>query len=212
MNRGEIREKILWRLNQDTDTPQFWEEDYINRLIDEANMNFMSHTKTLETSTTLSLIAYQNLYTFAANCFVINRMYYDTTDKIIDPTTWSTLVSAYPSWSTTNGPRPERWVFIPPNKIFLYPAVTADADDAVIYHYTKMTADFALDSSKPDIPLIFHDALIEYPLAIALLRMGSQSYLKKAFGYYTKYKEKIVSLKKLTSNRSARQIRVRARF
>ena len=212
MTRGELREKILWRLNQDVTTPQFWEEDYINRLIDEANMNFISRTRVLETSTTLSLIAYQNLYKFAANCFIINRMYYSTTDRIIEPVSWSALVNHDPSWSTTNGPRPDYWTFIPPNNIFLYPSVTADADDAVLYHYTKMPADFANDAAKPDIPSIFHDALIEYPLALAFLRMGSASYLKKAYKYWSLYKDKITSLKKLASNRSTRRIRVRARF
>ena len=212
MNRGQIRDKILYMLNQDVDSPQFWEEDFINNRIDEAYMNFVSRTKILETSASLTLLAYQNLYEFASDCLVVNRMYYETTDKMIDPATWSNLVKFDPSWSDKTGDRPERWVFIPPNKMFLYPAVTADSTDAVTYYYSKMPADFTADTTSPDFPAIFHDALIEYPLTVALLRMGSAGYLKMANGYWAKYQEKIKSAKKFNSRTASRQIRIRSRF
>lgn len=212
MNRGELREKILYRLDQDVDSPQFWEEDYINELIDEAYMHFVSRTKILETSTSLSLIAYQNFYEFASNCLVINRMYYETTDKIIDPITWSNLTKADPSWSDKTGDRPERWVFIPPNKIFLYPAVTSASSDAITYYYSKMPADFTADTSSPDFPAIFHDALINYPLAIASSRMGAAEYIKKAQGYWGKYQEIVKSAKKFNGRVASRPVRIRARF
>lgn len=212
MNRGQIREKILYRLNQDVDSPQFWEEDFINELIDEAYMHFVSRTKILETSTSLSLIAYQNIYEFASDCLVINRMYYETTDKIIDPITWSNLVKFDPSWSDKTGDRPERWVFIPPNKIFLYPAVTSDSSDAITYHYSKMPADFAADTTSPDFPAIFHDVLINYSLAISLSRMGAAEYIKKAQGYWSKYQEIVQSAKKFNGRVASRPVRIRARF
>lgn len=212
MNRGELREKILWRLNQDVTSPQFWEEDYINDLINEAYLNFVTKTKVLETSTSLSLIAYQNLYKLADDCFVINRMYYETTDKIIWPVSWSALAGHDPKWTTTTGSRPEYYVFIPPNRIFLYPQVTADASDAVTYYYSKMTTNFTADSESPDFPAVYHDAIIEYALALALPRVSAESYLKKAMSYYAKYHEKIASMKKISHGRSNRAIRVRARF
>jgi hypothetical protein len=212
MNRGEIREKILWRLNQDTDDSQFWEENYINDLIDEAYMNFASRTFILETSATLSLIAYQHLYPFATDCFIVNRVYHSTSEKIIEPITWQELVNRDPCWNSTTSTSPNNWVFIPPNKMFIYPPVTTGETDTITYYYTKLPSDLANDAAGPDIPNIFHDALIEYVLTIALLRVGTMNYMKKSFGYWNKYKEKIQSAKKVVHGRSPRQIRIRARF
>jgi hypothetical protein len=212
MNRGELREKILWRLNQDTDSPQFWEEDFINELIDEAYVNFMSNTYTLETSTTLSLLAYQHLYLLASNCLRVLRVFYATTDKVLDPLSWASLQLHDPHWTETTGTRPEYYVFLPPDKIFLYPAVTADSSDAITYYYTKIPSDLLSDTSSPDIPEVFHDAFIDYPLAIALLREGTNTSIRKAAAYYAKYKEKINSLRKFTWGRSPRRVRIRSRF
>ena len=212
MNRGEIRTKVLNRLNQDTDSPQYWETDHINRVINEGYINLMSHTHTMETSTTLSLIAYQHVYELAAAAFILLRMFYETTDRLIMPISWAKLNNHDPQWVDSTDSRPRQYIFIPPNKVFLYPAVTADSDDAITYYYTQIPSDMTADSDTPDIPEIYHDALVEFALSVALVRGGEAGSLKRAEMYYMRYKEKVASLLHHTVKRSPRTRRVRPRF
>lgn len=205
----ELSKNLLRRLNEDVDDPQFWSANDIKDFINEAYVIIASRLSLLSTSTTLSLKANQWLYDLADDCYSVLRVYYTPTSKLLKPMTFETLIRHDMDWIQVSSSSPIIYVPITSKKIFIYPCLDADSTDCITYHYSKIPPKMTSNSEIPDIPVHYHDVLIDYAISIAILRERTPTSKQRARDSLTEYKDKFGMLDSKMNNRSNRVKQVR---
>ena len=209
MNFLTLKQRALNRLNESVSAPQFWSLTDIGDFINEAYTDLTSGIKLLEKSATLSTVANQMIYSLASDCLEVTRMYYETSDHLINPVSFDTLNQIDSWFSDTTDTYPYYRVHnVGTQKALLYPKVSSSESDCITYWYKYFPSDMSGDSDTPSAPKTFHDALIDYAVFVGLLRVRSQAAKEKAKLFLDTYGEKKKNLSELSKNQVNRIIQV----
>uniref|UniRef100_A0A6M3JY83 Uncharacterized protein n=1 Tax=viral metagenome TaxID=1070528 RepID=A0A6M3JY83_9ZZZZ len=209
MNFSTLKTRTLQKLNESTSSPNFWSLVEIGDFLNEGYSDLASITKIIETSATLSLVANQYIYSLDSSCLKINRMYYETDDRIIKPATWADINKQDRWWNETSFDYPKFWVPISTQKIFLWPKPIENESSCITYYFSSLSTDMSDDNDTPAGPDVFHSALIDFACAMALLRKRNSEAMAKSKYFYEQYKEKRVKITNHKANRANRTPRVR---
>lgn len=209
MNFLTLKQRALNRLNESVSAPQFWSLADIGDFINEAYTDLTAGIKLLETSATLSTVEDQMIYSLESDCLEVTRMYYETSDHLINPISFDTLNKRDSWFSDTTDTYPYFRVHnVGTQKALLYPKVSTSEADCITYWYKYFPSDMSDDADTPSFPKTFHDALIDYAVFVGLLRVRSKDAKGKAKLFLDTYGVKKQELENLSKNPGNRIIQV----
>ncbi len=202
MNFLTLKQRVLRKLNESVSDPQFWSLTDIGDFLNEGYSDLMAGVKILEKSSTLSTVANQMIYPLASDCLGITRMYYETSDHLIQPITFEELNRIDLWFSQTTDTYPYyRLSHVGTQKILLYPKVVSSESNCITYWYRYFPVDLFFDDDIPSTPKTFHDALIDYAVFVGLLRIKSWEKAKVFLDIYQTKKQSLANLSKNQVNR-----------
>lgn len=134
----------------------------IIRWINDAQREIASNNELLQTVATTSVVVGQKEYTLPPDILLLRSVHYQS--RKLRPLT-AREAEEYLSTGNADGHPTHFWTWA--KKISLYPQPqVSDPDDLQIF-YTRQPADVAADGDTPELPLEYHNRIVEYCLAQA---------------------------------------------
>lgn len=211
MNFLTLKQRTLRKLNESSSSPQNWSLTEIGDFLNEGYVDLVSGIKLLEASTTLSTVANQYVYSLNSSALDITRMYYETADFLIEPITWRELNKIDQWFNERTDMYPTRRMSnIGTQKVFLWPKVVTSETDCITYWYHYIPTDMSAEGDTPAGPKTFHDALMDFAAAIALMRHRAPEAKIRGRKFFEDYLMKKQVLENLTINQvnKIKQVRV----
>jgi hypothetical protein len=187
MNRGQIRQRVLVSLREDSSPLRRFSDNELNLYIDDGYVDIAERTGVVVRTTTIDVPQGEHFVPLPSDCLYPLAVKDDTSEFPIDPATVDWVDSVDSTWIRRVRSRP--WVYAAwgLKEIMLYPAYnvpgTINIQMAVIPDSPSLPA----DSSVPDMPDEYHQALVHYGHAQALLKDADGPRLGRAsrqMGYY----------------------------
>tara|TARA_Y100000310_G_scaffold314420_1_gene363742 strand:+ start:297 stop:968 length:672 start_codon:yes stop_codon:yes gene_type:complete len=170
VNLGEIRTRVFDRLDEDSASPLRWTANDVDGLINDGHQLMVARTGVLVNTTPVIARADAFSYELPRDCIRVLRVFRDSPLEKVWPVSHRELEQLRPGWRGETSTRFEWYMVFGLDEIILGPAFTTSGE-AYTVTYLQDTGESYLvaDSDEPVIPRRFHDSLVEYAVARALL-------------------------------------------
>ena len=175
MTLSELRELVYDRLDEDPDEPlRYTQADVLDYLNDGIQM-YSTRVQFVVTDTTLTQEPGRLFYDLPSDCVGVISVRSVTTGFNLIPVTFKQLDrDEYdPRWTRTESTRANAYLAFDTREIGLWPKSTAGGETYTLtYHQEVGSANLSADTDQPDLPEEYHEALVDYVVARALLSEG----------------------------------------
>lgn len=181
MNLGEIRSAVYRRLDSDSTSGRFTTA-VLNQLINDGYREAVVRSGVLVGSLRLTPIAGRLFYDLPDDCVRVTRLFRVDVREKVWPVDIERLDHRWPNWQQDSGTRWEWYFVFGLNQIVVGPKFDTVGDEEYELRYELDPGDTALaaDTTEPEIPRKWHDALIDYATGRALLYDGAVENLERA--------------------------------
>lgn len=170
MNVGDIKTRVKRQFG-DESAVQVTDDDII-RWINDAQRDFVMQTETLlETVRTIDTQAGTQDYAYPTDLFILrNVRYKGSTDTsfhrlmYLNLQQFDELMDGWDGNTTTETQAAPRWYTSYENRIYIYPTPFESITGGLKILYSRYPTDISLDSDVPDLPINYHNAILNYCL------------------------------------------------
>jgi len=199
LNRGEIRNRVLWSLREEAAPLRRFSDAELNLYIDDAYVDIAEKTGVVVETVNIAVGAGQHFVPLPANTLFPLAVKDLAADWPIDPTTWHWIDSVDRLWIRRTRARP--WVYASwgLTHILLYPAYNVAGTINMMQAIVPVA--FGQDSEEPDIPEEYHQALVHYAHHRALLKDADGPRLGRALRQLGYYREMLEDVRDYSNDR-----------
>lgn len=201
MNRGEIRTRVLQLLHEDTSPLRRFPDDEVDLYIDDGYIDIAERTGVVVRTETLDVPAMQHYVRFPDDCMYPLAVKDAAAEWPIDPTTWLWIDRVDRHWIRRHRSRP--WVYAAwgLQEFIIYPAYNVPGQIHMTMAVIPETPALSSDSSVPDLPEEYHQALVYYAYGQALLKDADGPRLGRASKQLKYYEEMLGEVEDYANDR-----------
>ena len=163
MNRDEIERRVLEAINDDPDTPVFFDNDQLARLVDEANEMLAEDTGAIRRTAILALregVGYISTTAIDPDFMAPIRIWNHGLNQRLICLSMTEMDGLNVSWQTVTG-TPEVWFPVSWDMLGIYPR-PATAGSVLRIDYQAWPRGLMDGSDRSELPEATHDALVLY--------------------------------------------------
>lgn len=204
MTLSELRTRCLERLDE-VEGGLRWSSSDLNNYLNLAYQTVCVRTGNLVKTATITAVAYQMKYDLPTDCVTPIRLYRDSPLEKVWPTAPRRLDDRVRNWRKLTGTRWEWYFMFGLDQIFAGPAYTTSGETYTLtYNADPTRAAMSSDSDSPDFPRRFHEILVDYAVARALIVDADGERLKQAAESFSEFQNGIRDLRKSTQKHYGR--------
>jgi len=187
VTKAELREETYRRLGEAGVSATFFSDDDVDEAITEGLMELSDETEWYEVSQTVDLCMdrlYYDVRTIFPDREVLTpgRVFNVQTNRWLVPSSVRDLDAAYARWEQITG-QPDRVLTRGLWWVGYWPMTSAESG-TVTQYATALPEALEDDEDRPELPTVYHDALVQYALAILLPQAGE---VTKALAAWERY-------------------------
>lgn len=172
MNRSEVRNRILYFLNESTTNPVFFTQTDLNATIEEAQELLAEEVTVLREQAFIVTKPGRHWYTtyeVSPRCMTPFRIWTDGTDRRLSPVTMRQLEDHYVNFMSVNSDDPYWWYPISFDTFGLWPG-PSEGGTRLRIDYLAWPRTLAQDSSTPVFNSALQDLIVKYGEYEGLIR------------------------------------------
>ena len=207
MNRQEIRNRILYQLNDSISTPDFWDLSELDDTIQEAQEILAEEVQSLKATAHVPRQDGTMFYSLAAvadNVMSPLRVWLPDEQHRLRPTTMRWLNRERQRWMEDTTDYPDYWFPVSWYSFGVYPGTTTGRGLLAI-DYLQWPDEMISDSDEPEFPLPDHDALVIYGVYAGLMKQWD---IIRAVDLFTQFVSRIPDASYRSEIRKHRSIMV----
>jgi len=197
MNLSELKARVRDVLQAETDDLRYTDAK-IGKVLNEGNRDMVVRSGALVTTTTFDTVAYSYQYALPTDCVNILRIYEtENTKQKVWPLSVRRLDTARREWRAHTSNRLEWYWRFSLDLLMVGPRPTTGGVEYTIT-YTQDPGATSMSSSTdaPDMPIRFHDALVEYAVGRLLIEGGRGEVVSaQAAQWFKSYEAAVIKLK-----------------
>jgi hypothetical protein len=171
MNVSEIMNRVKRQFGDESGV-QITNEDLIRWINDGQRQIVQTNESLLETSAKASTVADQQEYNLPTNLLILRTVMFKGSSERsytkLEGFSWSDFNMQVDGWSENQDARSRPTIYtVYGDQILLYPIPDSSVTDAIKIYYNRLPVEVALDTDVPEIPTLYHEALVKYCLAQA---------------------------------------------
>jgi len=189
VNRGEIRTRVLQSLREDSSPLRRFSDDEVDLYIDDGYIDIAERTGVVVRTQVIDVPASQHFVPFPSDCMYPLAVKDAAAEWPIDPTTTDWIDRVDSLWIRRIRSRP--WVYAAwgLKEFLIYPAYSVAGQISMTMAVIPETPALSSDSSVPDLPEEYHQALVYYAYGQALLKDADGPRLGRAARQIKHYEE-----------------------
>ena len=194
MNRQELRERILYRLNEDISSPTFYTEAIANNAIQEAMEIMSEEIASLRQQAfivTRPGVRWYTTYEISDVCMTPMRIWSHGTGQRLAPITMGQLEAHYVEWQQVTADRPQWWYPISHDSFGVWPG-PMEGGTVLRVDYLAWPETLAEDSDEPIFTEVEQDLIILYGEYDGLVRQWE---FERAMDIFTRFVENYLDSK-----------------
>lgn len=173
MNRSELRDRILYRLNEDTSSPTFFTTAQANAVIQEALEIIAEEVEDLREETFISLEpgrAFFTTYEISDRCMTPIRLWSETDEKRLRHITIRQLDHERERWLDVSSDKPDWWYPISHDCFGVWPPTESTGGTLLRVTYLAWPETLLDDTSEPRFRDAVQDLVVMYGMYDGLVR------------------------------------------
>ena len=185
MNRKQIRDRILYALNDSPETPVFWSHDELNDVIQDGQEVLAEEVEALKRTAYVVKHDGMRLVNLASIADDVMSPYriWDNENKRLQVTTMQRLDKRRQRWLEVTGDRPDSWYPVSWALFGIYPA-QADGGGWLRIDYLGWPTPLVDDGDEPETLDADHDPLVLYGIYYGLMKQWDAL---RAMDYFTQF-------------------------
>jgi len=194
VNRQELRERILYRLNEDITSPTFYTETIANNAIQEAMEIIAEEIATLRQQALIVAKPGRHWFTtyeVSDVCMTPIRVWSHGTGQRLLPITMLQLEQHYSHWITVTADRPQWWYPLSHDAFGIWPG-TVEGGTVLRVDFLAWPETLAADSDEPIIDEVTQDLVILYGEYDGLIRQWE---FERAMDLFTRFAQHYLDTK-----------------
>lgn len=210
MTRQEIRERVLYLLAEDIESPAFYTEAVANDTIQEAMELIAEEIKSLRRQSivvTRPGVQWYTTYEISPTCMTPIRIWSDGTGQRLEPTHMLQLQDYYSSWLTVTSDNPRWWYPISHDAFGIWPGPT-EGGTVLRIDYLSWPETLYGDLDEPVFRDVEQDLIVRYGFYDGLIRQFEVERAMDVFqgfiaGYQdSRYKNEVKRFQWMQTNRT----------
>lgn len=173
MNLGEIKTRV-YRTFGDESAVQVTDADIVRWVNDGQRKICLENEGMLQSSTTTSIVANQQTYSLPADLLVLRSLQYKRTGDTSFYKLRYLSMQEFDEWidgwnGTTYNSNDSTVYTVYAGEIILFPIPEQSGTNNLKIYYSAQPTDVANDNDNPSLPVIYHNALVDYCLSQAYM-------------------------------------------
>lgn len=190
MTRKEMRDRILYQLNDSIGAPEFWALDELDDIIQEAQEILAEEVQSLKATAHVPRqggTMFYSIEALADNVMAPFRVWLPDDQHRLRPVTMRWLNRERERWMEDTSDYPDYWFPISWHSFGVYPG-TAEGRGLLAVDYLQWPVALTDDDDEPRFPLPDHDAFVLYGVYAGLLKQWD---VLRAVDLFTQFASRI---------------------